>query len=92
LGSTWEVRKKLGAIGVPMDQSISKDIAIASTQNPAVPAAFELSEQEFRSFIAQKEVFAAYDNIYWLTHTKLSYLQEMKDTSVQILAKLEALE
>ena len=55
------------------------------------PEPFKLSDSEYRAFIAEKEVYAAFENRQWVSRNTLGALSELKETTQQILAVLNEL-
>jgi hypothetical protein len=81
LGGGTELRKQLGSWEI-----------MGEFRLPNPPEAFNLSTQEYRNFIAQKEVYAVFENMLVFHALKLAALNEMKNYTEQILAALAALE
>ncbi|MDA0349175.1 MAG: DUF6090 family protein [Verrucomicrobia bacterium] len=81
LGGGTELRKQLGSWEI-----------MGEFRLPNPPEAFNLSTQEYRNFIAQKEVYAIFENMLVFHALKLAALNEMKNTTEQILTALDALE
>lgn len=79
LGSTWKVRESLGSIHGLINRPYF------------TPEAFQLSDQEFREFIAQKHVYAAYENYQWIIRNSHKWLIQLKEDAQQILTALEDL-
>ena len=78
LGPWWELRSMVGAEGVLL-------------HNRFTPEAYQLSDQEFRDFIVQKEVYARIENYTILIEIQLQRLKSLRDSSQQILTALEGL-
>ncbi|MCZ6674692.1 MAG: DUF6090 family protein [Verrucomicrobia bacterium] len=78
-GSALRMREKLGSIHVLFDREDFR------------PERFELSVEEYRKFIAQKDVYAFWENRQRQVIYQLRLYEVMKETTEQILATLEAL-
>ena len=81
LGGGYELRRRLGSHGI---------LYLREAYNP--PAAFDISDQEFRHFLAQKEVYAVFENLAVFHNVKLEHLIQMRDLTQQILTALESLD
>ena len=80
-GLYTDIRKQLGA------SAILRDLPWLDN----IPEAYELTDEEYRQFIAQKEVFAYFDMKAELKFRQLRRLYQLKDTTEEILATLKAL-
>ena len=80
MGSGREIRKQLGSWGV----------LFTDKKFPA-PQTFELSDQEYRKMIAQKEIYSMYESMLNFHLLKFEALFDSKQTTEEILIALEAL-
>ena len=74
-----DLRRRLGSLHALYDSAYH------------TPEAFKLSDAEFRAFIAQKEVYAAFENRQWVSRNTLASLTDLKETIQQILDVLNEL-
>ena len=79
LGSWWEIRKKLGSL-----HALGK-------MDFFLPDNYKLSDAEYRHFIAQKEIYAAFENMQWIyRNTKVSLI-DLNEKSNNVLDELNKL-
>ena len=81
LGSFWDVRKKLGSLH-SIDHNPG-DYFESST--------YLLSDKEYRAFIAQPDVYAAFENMQWIFRNELDNLLRARDAADTILSVLKSL-
>ena len=81
-GYRYDLRKKLG----------SEDVLDNREGGYRRPETFLLSEQEFRDFIAQKDVYAVLYSFYKVRFMQDQVLSRLKETTQQILTALESLD
>ena len=81
-GDSYDLRKRLGSM--TMLRSGSR-VAIP------IPDKFSLSDEEYRSLIAERDVYALFELKYHLRENQLRNLEYLKTTTEQILATLEIL-
>ncbi len=80
LGSVWEFRKRLGSTKLIM-------------QNPKTyPTAFEMTDQEFRAMLEEKEIYAAFESMQWLIRNQWEALNRAKNTNMDIMEILETMQ
>ena len=79
LGSWWEIRKKLGSLHAlaKMDYFLPKD--------------YKLSDTEYRHFVAQKEIYAAFENMQWIYRNTQVSLIDLNKKSKNVLDELNKL-
>jgi hypothetical protein len=80
-GVSYEVRKRLGTMAV-----------LRADERFNTPDNFALSDEDYRRLIAQREIYAFFELKYKLRLNQMSNLENLKETTEQILAALEALE
>lgn len=81
LGSFWEVRKMLGSL-----HSIDDN-----PNNQFESPTYSLYDQEYRTFLAQPEVYAAFENMHWIYRDEYENLERAEESANEILAILDTL-
>ncbi len=84
LGSIWEIRKQVGNLTSLAGESRSFD-----GTRKIVPEAYKLSDEEYRAFIKQPEVFAAIDNMQTILYNILQNLINMDKEAEIVIEELE---
>ena len=88
IGASAELRKKLGSV----TQLLPAEWGRVNQSPLFEPEAFQLSDQEFREFIAQKEVYSIFESRLLIRSRTRNQVSSLKRTTEQILTALEALE
>jgi hypothetical protein len=78
-GSQFELYKELGSRSVLQGRGSG-------------PKAFGLSDEEYRQFIARKDVYATYEQMQRYVGNKIQHLNRMKSIMNRILQTLETLD
>ena len=76
LGSWWEIRKKLGSLHAIGNRPFF------------LPERFELTETEYKEFISQKEVYAAFENMQWIYRNYITVLLDLENKVRNVLHEL----
>jgi hypothetical protein len=79
-GEVIFLRRRLGSLAVFLD-----------TTSLEAPEAYLLSDSQYRELIAEKEVYSFFETMYQLKNNQTRRLQNVKEITVEILARLEKL-
>ncbi len=84
--SIWELRKEIGTL-----HSLEGDEADLNVNRVVYPDAYPMSDKEFRTYISQPHVFAAFENFLTLHYNIRDMFLAMDKTAEEIIEQLNVL-